>query len=484
MSHRPGVLGWPGRAPHLFKYALVYLFSQSEFGLLCPVNVTDSTSRMLRLYGTPELQGRYLPRLTTTAVDALWQGTQWMTERTGGSDVGASATVARQDADGTWRLWGDKWFCSNANADVALTLARPEGAPAGTRGLAMFLVPKYLPDGTKNAWTLNRLKDKLGSRSMATGEVTYAGAVAWLVGKPDQGFKQMMEMVNVSRLANAVRAAGIMRRSLLESVVHARGRAAFGRALAELPLLRQNLLEMLLDTEAAAMVVLTAAAAFDAWDAGSAEDRRLFRLLTPLAKYWTTMRARWVASEGMNVRGGNGYIEEWPNCRLVRDSYLGAIWEGTSNVVSLDVQRALLREGCLEPFLGLVSRRLATVSEHGAKPWADVVLQTLEAVEREVGRWPDLPKPERELQARPVADTLYHLLAASLLLGDGQTLREQTGDCRTLLVAILYVRRWLRPQAPQAPLFPLADLGWLDALLDWNPVPASALPPREGPAAS
>ena len=336
MSHREGVLGWPGRVPHLLKYALVYLFSQSEFGLLCPVNVTDSTSRMLRLYGTVELGARYLPRLTTTDFDALWQGTQWMTEKTGGSDVGASTTLARPEADGTWRLWGDKWFCSNANADMALTLARPEGAPAGTRGLAMFLVPKYLPDGTKNAWTLNRLKDKLGSRSMATGEVTYAGAVAWLVGKADQGFKQMMEMVNVSRLANAVRAAAIMRRSLVESLVHARGRAAFGRALVELPLLRQNLLEMLLDTEAATTVVLNAAAVFDGWDAGSAEDRKLFRLLTPLAKYWTTMRARWVASEGMNVRAGNGYIEDWPNARLVRDSYLGAIWEGTSNVVALD----------------------------------------------------------------------------------------------------------------------------------------------------
>ncbi len=476
MSHRDGVLGWPGRAPHLLKYALVYLFSQSEFGLLCPVNVTDSTSRMLRFYGSAELGARYLPRLTATDFDALWQGTQWMTEKTGGSDVGASTTVARQDADGAWRLWGDKWFCSNANADMALTLARPEGAPAGTRGLAMFLVPKYLPDGAKNAWTLNRLKDKLGSRSMATGEVTYAGAVAWPVGPLDQGFKQMMEMVNVSRLANAVRAAAIMRRSLLESLVHARGRAAFGRALVELPLLRQTLLEMLLDTEAATTVVLNAAAVFDGWDAGGAEERKLFRLLTPLAKYWTTMRARWVASEGMNVRGGNGYIEEWPNARLVRDSYLGAIWEGTSSVVALDVQRALTREGCLDPFLGLVSRRLATVSERGAKPWVDVVLQTVEVLERQVRRWPDVAKPERELEARPAADTAYHVLAASLLLADGQALREQADDCRKLLAGVLYARRWLRPGPPNAPAFALSDLAWLDALADWEPVPPSALP--------
>src|SRR4029453_6683354 len=141
---------------------------------------------------------------------ALRQGTQWMTEKTGGSDVGAATTRAAREADGTWRLWGDKWFCSNANADLALTLARPEGAPAGTRGLGMFLVPARRADGSLNGWTLNRLKDKLGSRSMATGEVTFAGARAWVVGDVAAGFRQMMEMVTVSRLSNPMGRAGVM----------------------------------------------------------------------------------------------------------------------------------------------------------------------------------------------------------------------------------------------------------------------------------
>ena len=154
----------------------------------------------------------------------------------------------------------------------------------------------------------------------------------------------MMEMVNVSRLSNAMRAAGIMRRSVLESVVHARGRSAFGRALAELPLLQRDLLEMLLDAEAGCSVILNAAAMLDRADAGSAADRALVRIVTPLAKYWLTARARVVAGEAMNVRGGNGYIEEWVNARLVRDAYLGAIWEGSTNVVALDVQRAILRD--------------------------------------------------------------------------------------------------------------------------------------------
>jgi alkylation response protein AidB-like acyl-CoA dehydrogenase len=475
MSHRSGVLGWPGRVPHVVKYALTYLFSQSEFGLLCPVNVTDSTSRMLRRYGSEELRETYLPLLTSTDFDEMWQGTQWITERTGGSDVGASTTVARLDPAGVWRLWGDKWFCSNANADVALTLARPEGAPAGTRGLAMFLVPRRLADGSMNAWTLNRLKDKLGSRSMATGEVTYAGAVACPVGPLDHGFRQMMEMVNVSRLSNALRAAGLMRRALLESVTHARGRLAFGRSLAELPLLGANLLQMLVDTEAAASVVMNAAAVFDGWDAGSADDRRLFRILTPLAKYWITQQARVVTGEAMNVRGGNGYVEEWVNARLLRDAYLGAIWEGTSNVVALDVQRAIMREQCDAALLDLIARSCARVAEPLAKPWVDLVRDGVEGVRRQIAGWPGLDTSERQLDARPVADTLYHLLAGSLLLAEGQRLAERAGDWHTLLVGALYLRRWLVPRSPAAVAFSAGDLVWLPALLDWRPVPAGAL---------
>jgi alkylation response protein AidB-like acyl-CoA dehydrogenase len=474
MSHRPGVLGWPGVVPHVVKYALSYLFAQTEFGLLCPVSLTDSTARMLRQYAAPDLRDAWLPGLTATDMDGHLQGTQWMTEKSGGSDVGASTSLARQGADGVWRLWGDKWFCSNANADVALTLARPEGAPAGTRGLGMFLVPRTLPDGSRNAWTINRLKDKLGSRSMATGEVTYQGAVAWPVGPLDRGFRQMMEMVNVSRLSNAMRAAAIMRRSLLEAVVHARGRLAFGGPLIALPLVRSSLLEMLLDVEAATSVVMTAAARLDAWDGGSSDDRRLFRVLTPLAKYWITARARVVAGEAMNVRGGNGYIEEWVNPRLLRDSYLGAIWEGATNVVALDVQRAILRDGALTALARLVRDRLAMIREPRADPWREAVEAGLAHAERLAAAWPSAPPEDRDLAARPVADMLYHVLAAALLLHEGQVLLDRRGDFRKLAVAAFYARRWLMPA--RAPMFTAGELHGLDAVLDWRPVPSSAGP--------
>jgi acyl-CoA dehydrogenase len=475
LSHRDGVLGWPGRVPQTVKYALSYLFAQSEFGLLCPVNMTDSTARMLKHYASDELKAAWVPRLTTTDFAELLQGTQWMTEKTGGSDVGAATTAARRGADGLWRLWGDKWFCSNANADIALTLARPEGAPAGTRGLGMFLVPKYLPDGTKNDWVINRLKDKFGSRSMASGEVTYQGAVAYVVGDVGRGFKQMMEMVNLSRLSNAMRAAGIMRRALLESIAHASGRAAFGGPLIALPLLRANLMEMLLDVEAAASVVFNAAAVFDRWDGGSAEDRKLLRIWTPIAKCWTTARARAVASEAMNVRGGNGYIEEWVNSRLVRDAYLGAIWEGATPIVALDVQRAIMREQCHEPLFAYIGSRLEAVTEPAAKPWVDVAVQAVESLKRRIDGWAALSHEEQELEAKPAADLLYHLLAASLLLGEGQALRDSGQDFRKLLVGALYVQRWLMPRELHAPPFGARDLSWLDALIAWTPVPRTAL---------
>lgn len=480
MSHREGVLGWSGRVPHVVKYALSYLFSQAEFGLLCPVSVTDSTSRVLRRFAEDAVKAQFLPLLTATDFDTLWQGAQWMTEKTGGSDVGASTTRARREADGTWRLWGDKWFCSVANAGAALALARPEGAPAGTRGLGLFIVPKVLPDGTKNAWTLNRLKDKLGSRSMATAEVTLEGAVAYPVGDLARGFHQMMEMVNVSRLSNAMRAAGIMRRSVLESVVHARGRSAFGRPLLELPQLARDVLEMLLDAEAGCSVILNAAALLDRADAGETPARALVRLLIPLAKYWLTARVRVVAGEAMNVRGGNGYIEEWVNARLLRDSYLGAIWEGSTNVVALDVQRAILREGCFEPVAAFVQARLDAVTEPRAKAWVDVVAATMAELRRRVSAWPALDDAERDLDARPVADALYHALAGALLLAEGQALLRERQSARKLLAGALYLKKWLRPPTPPASVFTPRECGHLPALVDWTPVPLDALAPDGG----
>jgi hypothetical protein len=250
---------------------------------------------------------------------------------------------------------------------------------------------------------------------------------------------------------------------------------AFGRPLVELPLLRSNLLGMLLDTEAAASVILNGAALLDRREAGDGSARALARVWTPLAKYWITLRARDVTAEAMNVRGGNGYVEEWVNPRLLRDAYLGAIWEGSANVVALDVQRAILKDRGLEALTACIAERLGRVAEPAAKPWVDLVRASLETVARQAAGWAALPAAERELAARPAADTLYHLLAGSLLLAEGQALREQGGGYRKLLVAGLYLKRWLEPRGPAAPLFTARQIEWLDALAEWRPVEAAAL---------
>jgi acyl-CoA dehydrogenase len=472
MSHRPGVLGWPGPAPHLLKYAISYVLIQSEFGLFCPVNMTDSLARVLRQFGGAALCDRFLPGLTSTDPDTLLQGAMFLTEKAGGSDVGATETVAHHQ-EGGWRLYGDKWFCSNVSADLILTLARPQGAPAGTRGLGLFLVPKRLEDGRRNHYRINRLKDKLGTRDMASGEVTLDGACAYQVGELERGFVHMMEMVNSSRLSNAMRAAAMTRRGLLEAQVHAAGRVAFGRTLDELPLMRETLLELTLDSESALAAVLHTGAVFDAADGGDAAAGRLLRLLTPLIKLAICKRARWSTGEAMEARGGNGYIEDWVNPRLLRDAHLGSIWEGSSNVIALDVLRAITRDNAHEALFADIAARLDAVRDPAVARAAALLRPRLTRLRGRVERVMGLPRDEAERPMIDLSDRLYQFYAASLLVEEAEA-QARAGSERKLVLAAEFIRRrltadpdgWLGPRPGSGACFP--------ALLRWQPVPAGA----------
>lgn len=479
MSHRPGVLGWPTPVPHVVKYALAYLVVQAEFGLMCPVSLTDSTARVIRLFGSAQQRAAYLPRLTATRLDELWQGAQFVTERQSGSDVGASEALAQRDGD-LWRVHGQKWFCSNVTADVVLLLARPEGAPPGTRGLAMFVMPKRLPDGARNAYRVERLKDKLGTRDMATGEVVLDGALAEPVGPLDAGFRQMAEMINVSRLSNAMRSAALMRRALLEALECARGRWAFGRRLFDLPLARENLLDLLLDVEGCAALVFHGAALLDRADAGDVEARRLVRIVTPLSKLYVTKRARWTTAEALELRGGNGYIEDWVNPRLVRDSILGSIWEGATNVVALDVGRAIVRNGAGAALLDDLRVRLGRLCDEPTRQAAAWLRPHLETTAPVVAGLPEQDPSAREPILVRLAEQLAHLTIATLLLEEADDLAGASGSHRKLLVAAAYARRWLW-RGPRLATHRAAQ-EWLEALVDWRPIPASAalavLPPE------
>lgn len=442
MSHTGGVLGWPEPLPPIAKYALTFLFVQAEFGLCCPVSMTDALTRTLRKFGEPALIERFLPALVSQDLDTLCQGAMFMTEQGAGSDVGGVTTRAVRDAHGAWRLSGDKWFCSNADAGLAMVLARPDGAPDGIKGLGLFLLPKYLPDGSRNHYRIVRLKDKLGSRSMASGEIRLEGALAYPVGDLTQGFKQMTDMINMSRLSNGVRAAGLMRRAVGEALYTARHRSAFGRRLIDMPLMRRQLVKMLVPAEQARSMFMHIAHCLAQADGGDARAQQLLRILTPMIKFRACRDARKVTGDAMEVRGGCGYIEEWSDPRLVRDAHLGSIWEGTSNIVALDIARAVKREGALVPLRAYLRELLAAPGIPAA------AVECLGALaERACAAIDHAAQGGHDAQVRQAGSALYHATTAVFMAWEAA---HQAPDSRRLALALLVARHRLAPRDPLA----------------------------------
>jgi acyl-CoA dehydrogenase len=391
----------------------------------------------------------------------------FMTEQGAGSDVAATATRAEPDpdgGDGAYRLHGDKWFCSNPDAGYAMVLARIDAAPAGMAGVSLFLLPRRLADGSANAYRILRLKDKLGTRSMASGEIRLEGARAWLVGEAGRGFQQMADMVNNSRLSNGMRAAGLMRRALTEALFVARERRAFGKRLIDLPLMRRQLLKLMVPTEQARTMLFQTAEALRRSDAQEAGAYPLARILTPLIKFRACRDARKVTGDAMEVRGGCGYIEEWADPRLVRDAHLGSIWEGTSNIVALDVIRAVQREGSL-PVLQQHWQTLldATPLHPAARAVFDATLARVAAMAQTVAA----AGKAGDHQARQAASALYHATTATAMAWEA----GQMGCARRMRLAQWTLKVRLLPADPLALD---AQPAWLGDLLE--PQAAADLP--------
>lgn len=369
-----------GEFSRLHQFALAYLYGPSSALYSCPLAMTDGAARTLLTHGDPDVVERAVPRLTSRDPDHAWTSGQWMTERTGGSDVGLSETTATKDGS-TWRLHGTKWFTSAITSQMALTLARPEGSGPGGRGLAMFYVEVRDEDDRLNNIRVLRLKDKLGTRQMPTAELALDGTVAHLVGEPANGTRNITPMLAITRMWNTVTASAGLRRGLALATDYARRREAFGRTLIDQPLHQATLAALRVQHEASLQLAFRAVALLGREEAGVATDdeSRLLRLLLPIAKLLTAKQAVAGASETLEAFGGAGYIEDTGLPVLLRDAQVLSIWEGTTNVLALDAVRAVSSDDALRPYVDEVRRAAQQATDPAL---ADVARQAVQTAER------------------------------------------------------------------------------------------------------
>jgi acyl-CoA dehydrogenase len=447
LAARHGLIAIPYERAHgawsrVHQFALVYLFTPSTDVYSCPLAMTDGAARTLSVAGNAELAARALPHLTSRDPRELWTSGQWMTESTGGSDVGLSETVARQDGAGRWRLSGRKWFTSAVTSRMALTLARPEGNPAGGKGLALFYLETRGDDGALNNILVHRLKDKLGTRKVPTAELTLDGAIAIPVQGLSEGIRNIAPMLNVTRTWNSVSAVSYMRRGIALARDYASKRAAFGAPLAEKPLHLDTLAGMQAEFEAAFHLTFFLVEMIGRDEAGTlqAEDRELLRLLTPIVKLTTAKQCVAVVSEALECFGGAGYVEDTGLPMLLRDSQVFPIWEGTTNVLSLDALRAVGSGSALEAF-GQQLRKLVhplgdTRLAEPARCVAEGFASAVNWLESASARGTEAV----ESGARRFALTLGRSLALALVVRHAQWSADAEHDERPLGAALRFAR--------------------------------------------
>jgi acyl-CoA dehydrogenase len=384
-------------------YQLIYTISFFDPGVCCPYTVSLGTAVPLAKYGSAELQARFLPQLLRKD-DSVWQGATWMTEIEGGSDLGAGVkTVARPAADG-WLLTGDKYFASNANAELAVVTARPEGAAPGVRGLALFLVPRYRKDGRLNCF-IRRLKDKIATRSVPTGEVELRDSEGYLLGAADSGIYLVLEVLNLSRVANSVVSVALAQRAMAGALTYAECRTAFGKRILDHPLLRHQF-EVRLKTLRSAFALAWESVRLlnEVWMERPPYSERyhLFRLVAHLAKYWTADFAVDTAKWAMEVHGGIGVLAEYGVERWLREAMILAIWEGTSHRQILDGLEVMERKQAHK----MLFEQLAEIAP----------AKELQEMESEVQRHLKLPADEKEARTEALFRRLAVFTADNLSL--------------------------------------------------------------------
>ena len=446
-----------GRYARTHQFALVYLFHPSSDVYTCPLAMTDGAARTLLESGNRSLIARAVPHLTSRDPRQFWTSGQWMTEASGGSDVGASLTMARRDADGLWRLYGKKWFTSAATSQMALTLARPEGNGPGGSGLALFYVETRDAEGRLQGIRIERLKDKLGTRKVPTAELTLEGAQAELVAGTSNGTRDIEPMLKITRVWNSVCACAFMRRGIALATAYARCRRAFGARLIDQPLHRDTLASLQAELAGALHLTFEVVDLLGREECGELDEsgRHLLRLLLPITKLVTGKQAVAVASEVLEAFGGAGYVEDTGLPGLLRDSQVLPIWEGTTNVLSLD---ALLRTDLEQGMKALVERIDGALDAARDPRLAAAVRVAREQLERS-SAWIAATRDRIELQAgaRRFAMSLGRCLQLALLCEHAQwSLAEERSEA-----ALALARRFSHVPLAQIEATPAAESGVL-----------------------
>jgi len=433
-----------GEYARTIQFARAWLFIPSTDFYGCPLAMSDGAARILTDADNSELADRALPHLLARDGETFWTSGQWMTETIGGSDVSVTETTAVQDADDQWRLTGRKWFTSAATSEMALTLARPQresgrGYSDGSRGLALFYVEPHDAEGRLRNIEILRLKDKLGTRKLPTAELWLDGAPATPVGGLDRGVAAIAPMLNLTRTWNAVTACSLMRRGIALATRYAQKRYAFGKRLIDQPLHRQTLASMQADYAAAACATLAMVRELGRVEHGHAEaSAALLRILTPMIKLGTARDAVACASETLECFGGAGYIEDTGLPQLLRDAQVLSIWEGTTNVLSLDLLRALAASG-IQPWLETMRTRIAVLGDDRTGELHAIASEAL----ARVPAWLDQSEAVLEANARTIAMNLYRITALVELSGLAhRSLTSRDGQCdrKPLTAALLYAR--------------------------------------------
>jgi alkylation response protein AidB-like acyl-CoA dehydrogenase len=429
-----------GPYARIHQHVLNYLVQASLDTYNCPLAMTDGAARTLLDSGNQTLIDHALPRLLSRDPATMWTSGQWMTERIGGSDVGQTETVARRDGD-VWRLYGTKWFTSATTADMALTLARPEGNPPGGRGLAMFYLELRDENGRLQNLHINRLKDKFGTRKLPTAELALEGVAAVPVAGLENGVRNITPMLNITRTWNAVGAILGMQRAVALTRDYAKKREAFGALLVDKPLHVDTMAEMVAETQGAFLIAFRVVELLGRIESGEASDEEqlVSRLLTPIGKLTTGKQAVAVASEALESFGGAGYVNDTGLPQLLADAQVLPIWEGTTNVLSLDTLRALKQDGVWEAFIGEIRARLASATDTRLQ----AAVERSQAAVQHAGRWLNETLRERpllEAGARRFAMTLGRATELALLVDHAQWCLDRGKGERALAAARRFAR--------------------------------------------